>query len=71
MRDSEIIDKTYLGPHQHPNKLQVGDIQKMSFQPTDPRPFYLSTDEKEARRFDVSTNKMQNKKFTKINLLKK
>ena len=51
--------------------LNVGDIQQMSFQPTDPGPFYLLPEEREARRNDVRSNDTQKKKYTKRQLCDK
>ena len=31
IRDSVILDKTYLGPFEHNNKLKVGNVQAMSW----------------------------------------
>jgi hypothetical protein len=39
-----------LGPF--PRKLAVGDIQRMVFQPTDEGPFWMSPEERHAKRFD-------------------
>ena len=71
MRDSEIAEETYLGPFKHSKCLNVGDIQQMSFQPTDPGPFYLLPEEREARRNDVRSNDTQKKKYTKRQLCDK
>ena len=48
MRNSTIETTSYLGPFQHDTKLNVGDVQCMTFAATDIGPFYLSPTEREA-----------------------
>ena len=51
LRDAPIYqEEGILGPF--PQKLSVGDVQKMVFQDTDDGPFWLSPGEREAKRVD-------------------
>ena len=65
------INDSYLSPFKHSECLKVGDAQSMWVQPTDPRSFYLSSEEREARRNDVRSNDIQKKKHTKKELCDK
>ena len=38
MRDTETVDKSCLGPYNHPRKLKVGDVQHLVYQASDPGP---------------------------------
>ena len=64
MRDSKIENVTYLGPFDHPDKLQIGQIQLMIFKPNDAGPFYLSDEKKEELKFDRNTNENEKKIHT-------
>ena len=52
MKNSKILNDKFLGPHDHPHKLKVRDIQKMHFTEDDIGPFYLSEKERNERRAD-------------------
>ena len=61
MRESKIEDATYLRPFDHPQKLKVGDIQSMQYQPNDSGPFYLNEQKKEELKFDCQTSEIETK----------
>ena len=63
-------DKTYLGPYAHPSKLQVNDTQVMQFTETDIGPFYLSTEKREATKFDVESDVIEKKKYKKEQMIR-
>ena len=68
MRKSEIKDNTYLGPFQYPDRLKIGDVQSMQFDHSGP--FYLSDEEKTAKRFDRESGEIEKKKHTRSQLIK-
>ena len=49
MRDSVIMDESYLGPFEHDKKLKVGDTQIMSWVNDADGPYYMSRSMKEAK----------------------
>ena len=67
MRNTTIQSITYLGPHSP--ILQVGDVQKMSFQFNDNGPFWLSEEEKRRSKNDRVSDIIEKKKYTKKQLL--
>jgi hypothetical protein len=72
MWNSVLTDKDCFGPfHNSTYKLQLGDDQSMIFSSMDTGPFYLSDEEKERRRNDVSTGKEScERNIVKNNLIK-
>ena len=51
MRDSLIKQRRgYIGPIEHDNKLVVGSVQSMIFKPNDEGAFWLTPDQREAKR---------------------
>ena len=70
MRDSIIKDSSFLGPYSHSAKLKVGDIQTMSFLPTDPGPFYLKDNEKVSKKYD-KVNGFKEVRLKKLELMSK
>ena len=69
MRKSKIEHESYLGPFDHCQKLKVGDIQDMQYQPLDTGPFYLSDEMKEELKYDVQLVENETKKFTRSQLI--
>jgi len=70
LRDTIIKQKDgYLGPY--PAILQPGDIQKMSFQPEDEGPFWMTTEERIKTRYDINQAGTKKRKFTKVELIAK
>ena len=55
MRDSTILNEkeSFLGLYSHPNKLKVGDVQKMTFSISDNGPFYLNQTQHHNKQFDT------------------
>ena len=70
MRNTTILDQSFLGPHQHNQKLKVGQTQSMVFTNTDDGPFYLSHEERQSRKFDKVIG-TKNVKYTKPDLILK
>ena len=70
MRQSKIKNSTYLGPFQHPDRLNIGDVQSMQFVHSDVGPLYLSDEEKTAKRFDRESGEIEKKKYTRSQLIK-
>ena len=71
MRKTEILNETYLGPFNHPDKLNVGDVQSMQYEDGDAGPFYLSDVERERKRNDRQSGETEKKKYTRLQLIKK
>lgn len=70
MQDTTIADASYLGPFQHSKKLNIGDIQHMTYSVNDTGPYYLTPEECEKQKFDrVVGTKLQ--KYTKPDLIMK
>ena len=69
MRKSEKKIETYLGPFSHSSKLKVGDFQSMQFEPEDSGPFYLSDEQKQAKKYDFETDIVETKKYTRAQLI--
>jgi hypothetical protein len=68
MRDTQIkAVEGFLGPHTR--CLEVGDVQSMVFKPTDSGPWYLTAEEKEARRHDKPTGRSKTIERTKQELV--
>ena len=63
MRNAEIKSETYLGPFNHPDRHNIGDVQSMQYKDGDVGPFYLSPNEKEAQRNDRPSGKTEKKKI--------
>ena len=57
MRNTKIMNESYLGQFTHPQKLKVGQTQSMTFQEGNSGPFYLSEEEKIKRKYDIETDK--------------
>ena len=57
MRDSDIKNDSYLGPYNHPRKLRVGDVQKMTQSDNEEGPYYMSSEMRESKKFDKSDGK--------------
>ena len=67
MRNSEILDETYLGPfNHHDHKLKTGNIQSMQYLPGDNGPFYLNKKKREELIHNCETSEIEKKKFTRI-----
>ena len=69
MRDTKILDDTYLGPFEHPTKLKIGDTQKMTFDVNDNGPFWMSDQERVDNKFDCELEKDERKKYTRAQLI--
>ena len=69
MRESEIKNNSYLGPFEHPQKLKVGDTQRMQYNQDDIGPFHLSKQKREELKFDCETNENEIKKYTHAQLI--
>ena len=54
MRDTTIMDETYLGPYEHDKKLKVGDTQKMSWIGEEYGPYYMTEAVKQSKKYDKS-----------------
>ena len=67
MHSTKMKTQHYLGPHQ--GILRVGDVQHMSYGIADLGPFYLSPEERAARKFDHPTGEIRTKQKTKAELL--
>ena len=52
MRHSRILDYSYLGPHDVPNKFDVGDIQLVHFTAENDSPFYMYAEDQHFQKFD-------------------
>ena len=71
MRNSKIVNETYLGLFNHPERLQIGDIQSMQYSEDDTGPFYLTPEEREQRKLDhISNTDKEKKKYTRSQLIK-
>ena len=71
MRDSELIDSTYFGPyHDETFKLQIGDVQSMTFSDTDDGPCYLNHSNRIKYKYDVDSGKTRERDITRPNLIK-
>ena len=64
MRDTTIQDDTYLGLFSHPERLKVGQVQSMQFQPYNDGPFYLSPAERECKKNDIKDENVEKKTYT-------
>ncbi len=63
-------EEGYLGPYLH--QLNVGDIQKMNFTPDDSGPFWMTPEEKESARHDITdAAKKKIRKYTRMELKQK
>lgn len=71
MRDTVIKDSSYLGPFDHPEKLRVNDTQSMQFKEGHAGPFYLSEQKREELRYDTTTDEIEKKKYTRVELIDK
>ena len=60
MRDTEIADKTYLGPHANGIhcQLKVGDTQSLVFKEGDIGPFWLTPQQREAAKGSMNSTNM-------------
>ena len=67
-RDTEIKqEQGYLGTY--PRQLNIGDVQKMNFGPNDPGPFWMTPEEQQNTRNDITDNTIQKRRvFTKKEL---
>jgi hypothetical protein len=71
MRSSVLTDKNCFGKfHNASYPLQLGDEQQMFFSDTDEGPFYLSSAEKQRRKYDKNTGKLRKRYILKENLIK-
>ena len=69
MRDSKIVDETYLGPHSP--LLQVGDVQSMVFCEGDAGPFWMSEEKQNETKNDFVSSDIEIKAYTKKELVGK
>ena len=71
MRNSKIESTAYLGSFEHPNKLQVGQVQSMQYQQDDTGSFYLNRAFRQELKYDQETDEDEMKKFTRAELIDK
>ena len=61
MRDSVILDKSFVGSYNHDTKLKVCETQHITFSHTDTGPFYLNDTNKQAWHYNaIVGNKTEN-----------
>ena len=53
MRDSTILNETFLGLYDHCIKLKVGGVQHMSFTYSNPGPFYFDNNQRKITKYDT------------------
>ena len=58
MKASTIKNETYLGPYKYEDTLSVGDVQSIVYSENDVGPFDMTPEDREAKRNDIDTGRI-------------